>query len=724
MEASKLDAELQSALESIDPATLTYDEWLVIMGALKDAGADYADADLWCQRDQERYDEPANRRHWDSLQNPTSPDIARRTIFRFANDLGWRWRGESTAPATPRPARQSASKATTYPILDLKRDVQLPTPPDLSPADQARAQIEAMFHPEEIVNTFITAPWFDEKREKWQPVGHGEFSHSASWMEEGRAESALQAVNPEAGAWVRVNPMRAGGGADADVTAFRHVLVESDSLPRDRQLEIYIALNLPCAAIVDSAGKSVHALVKVDAATAEQYRSRVKWLYGLLEANGLHPDAANKNAARWSRLAGAARNGSVQQLVATDVGAPSWDEWRAWVDAQAETRREPSLRLPTWHSVRATNPPKPAPELVEGLLRVGHTGLLVAKAKSNKSWAMVALCIAIATGGEWLGHKCVQGASLFLDPELDPKSTDRRFALVADAMGVDRSLVEESVIRWSLRGALTDKGMAPTIADVAHDLEELVAAGTIRCGQFSLVVVDSCSALLPGDENAAPDVRAFHGWLLRISELLGASVFAVHHEGKVNSGDVDAIDRGRGSSAWSDCFDLVLSLAETFPPNGSASDYLGDGKRAFTLEVAAIREFPLVQPERLVWSFPCLSLDTDGTTADWKHRSGQQTGGQRSGDGRKARAEQRAARCESAVLARMYRDGIGDEGLPLQDAMDACADLLGEDVPAATLKRYAEKWELLDLYKPSPRRCVVVARHPQKRGQPLPLPET
>ena len=376
------------------------------------------------------------------------------------------------------------------------------------------------------------------------------------------------------------------------------------------------------------------------------------------------------------------------------------------------------LCLPGWARVRAENPPARAPELVDGLLRQGHTGLLVARAKSGKSWASIALCVAVASGRPWMGFQVRQGRCIYIDPEIAPSSLAHRFRRVADSMGVDPATIDQNVVRWSLRG-VTVNGAAPSIAHVAHDLAARVESGSIAQGDVSLVVIDSCSALLAGDENSAPDVRAFHAAVLRIAEVTGASVLLVHHEGKAQSGDVDAMSRGRGSSAWSDCPDVVLSLVETFPASGEVGDYLQDGQRAFTLEVAAIREFGPVAPRRLIWQYPSFSEDTHGLTDGWKPRSGQQAGGRASGDTRKAKAELRAARCEAALLAHMYQHDVGDDGIPAADAAAICSEVMGETVSTNGLKSYVEASNLLDVWQRSPKRWHVVPMHPKGEQKQL-----
>ena len=77
--------------------------------------------------------------------------------------------------------------------------------------------------------------------------------------------------------------------------AYRHVLIESDTLPKEEQERIYRKYELPITCLVDSAGKSVHALVRIDAPNEQEYRNRVNYLFRFLEQHGFPVDNANKN---------------------------------------------------------------------------------------------------------------------------------------------------------------------------------------------------------------------------------------------------------------------------------------------------------------------------------------------------------------------------------------------------------------------------------------------
>lgn len=364
---------------------------------------------------------------------------------------------------------------------------------------------------------------------------------------------------------------------------------------------------------------------------------------------------------------------------------PLPEEWDRW---------EPTPRLPPLVAVSASSPPPRSRPLVHGVLRRGHVALLSGKGKTGKSWCAIALSIAVAVGAEWFGHKVEQGSVLYIDPELDPRSLDNRFSAVAEAVGADKSEVDAHVSKWCLRGV-----PGATMGALAKELE--------REGcRFDLVVVDSCSYFVEGDENSSVDIRRLASRVLQVAAATGGAVFLVHHMGKGSPGDRDVSDRARGSSVWLDFPDAPLAITEVFPPSGEPSEYLGDGVRAFVLEDAGLREFPSIEPVHVVFDYPVHVLDEDGTTSDWKPKSGQKSGGQASGAANRAKSAGRAARCELAIAAEIIAKGL--DGLAASEAAEACSEALGEAVKAATLKGYIEQSEVFKVEQVSPQRWRAV----------------
>lgn len=187
----------------------------------------------------------------------------------------------------------------------------------------AYLQIEAAFEPNEMISICAGAMGEDGRD---HPACAGETRTREGWLEMLGSCPDPWPREPGAGVFIRINPVRAGGKADADVTAFRHALLEWDDLPVDRQWPIIRDSRIPCTAVINSGGRSLHAWVRVDAKSADEYRERVALLYEYFA--DCPPCAKNKNPSRFSRLAGVARGESKQTLLATGIGAAGFEVWR------------------------------------------------------------------------------------------------------------------------------------------------------------------------------------------------------------------------------------------------------------------------------------------------------------------------------------------------------------------------------------------------------------
>lgn len=135
-------------------------------------------------------------------------------------------------------------------------------------------------------------------------------------------------VNPVDGQWREVprlvsphNPRGRTQRAEENLTAFPFVLLESDVAPADQWLAALALIRLPIAAVYESGGKSVHALVKIEAATVDEWRNVVeKRRFPLVM---LGADEAAMTAVRLSRLPQCyrAERGNWQRLLYLN-GAP------------------------------------------------------------------------------------------------------------------------------------------------------------------------------------------------------------------------------------------------------------------------------------------------------------------------------------------------------------------------------------------------------------------
>lgn len=101
------------------------------------------------------------------------------------------------------------------------------------------------------------------------------------------------------------NPHGESLRAKENLTSFRYLVLESDEAPQDLWISALVQLPLPIVSIVSSGGKSLHALVRIDAANGEQWSAIKQRIGPALVALG-----ADKNAltdVRLTRLPGSYR---------------------------------------------------------------------------------------------------------------------------------------------------------------------------------------------------------------------------------------------------------------------------------------------------------------------------------------------------------------------------------------------------------------------------------
>ncbi len=227
---------------------------------------------------------------------------------------------------------RQAPKASAKPVVAkyvMQKEVALPKPIE----DSTRLFLREVFRAGEGVS-ICKAKWDDEFK-KEVPDGSGIVLMQEDWLRRldrtGGDPNGIFKSDDKTGIFIRVNPMKVGGAKDADVTAYRYALIEFDKCSISEQWSIYQQSNIPCAAIILSGGKSVHAWVKVDAKDAKEFAERVRILHEHFAEYGI--DAANKNPSRFSRLPGCERFKNRQELIALNVGASSFLEWQTAICA-------------------------------------------------------------------------------------------------------------------------------------------------------------------------------------------------------------------------------------------------------------------------------------------------------------------------------------------------------------------------------------------------------
>lgn len=544
---NKLD--LTELLTYVDPAMLSYQEWVNVGMALKHEGYTALDWDRWSQQDSGRYHSGECYKKWDSFEGTNQP-ITGATITQLAKDYGWSSSFKNEDGGHELDWNDTLQRDDLV-IIDRNwiEGKEIVEPIKWEPVKQIIQYLEALFEPSETV-AYNMQSWQDEDG-KWKPSNKGAFDRTAGELIEQLNNcgddigAVLGDYNPEAGAWIRFNPMDGKGVKNDNVTEFRYALVESDNMSLDKQNAIMRELELPIAAMLYSGKKSIHAIVRVDADNYAEYRKRVDYLYDVCKKNGLTNDNQNRNPSRLSRMPGVTRGDKKQFIIDTNIGKASWDEWKEWIEDMNDNLPDPESLADLFETKIEL-----APELIGGVLRQGHKMLIAGPSKAGKSFSLMQLSIAIAEGRQWMGFNCTQGKVLYVNLELDENSAKMRFIEIYNRMGQGHEHVSNIDV-WNLRGKTSpmDK-LAPKLIRRAQK-ESYIA-----------VIIDPIYKVLTGDENSAHEMANFTNQFDKIATELGCAVIYCHHHSKGSQGGKNSMDRSSGSGVFARDPDAILDLIE------------------------------------------------------------------------------------------------------------------------------------------------------------------
>lgn len=537
--------DIKEALDFVSPSALTYEEWLMVGMGLKEAGLPVAVWEQWSARDGGRYHKGECIKKWESFHGSAKP-VTQSSIFQLAYEHGW------SGPAGR--ALDWGDELTVGPqqpaLVDPRwvEEQELHLPDTWEPAQQLKRYLQALFEPDEYV-AYVTESFMAADRRR---PAKGCWDRTAGQLIEeldacgGDVGKVMGDCDPEIGAWICFNPVDGTGRKDANVTSYRYALVECDNMEPGKQLAAIHQMELPCAALVYSGGKSVHAIVRVNAPDYAEYRKRVDYLYAICQKNGLTLDQQNRNPSRLSRMPGILRAGQKQALLETNVGKSCWEDWCDWVEACTDDLPDTECLADDWDDL-----PPLADALISGVLRQGHKMLLAGPSKAGKSFALIELCIAIAEGKTWLGRfSCAQGRVLYINLELDRPSCLHRFKDVYTAMGLAPDNLRNIDI-WNLRGA-------------SVPMDKLAPKLIRRAGKkgYTAVILDPIYKVITGDENSADQMAKFCNQFDVVCRALDCAVIYCHHHSKGAQGGKRSMDRASGSGVFARDPDAMLDMTE------------------------------------------------------------------------------------------------------------------------------------------------------------------
>ena len=530
---------LLEILSHIPPSDLTYDEWTNVGMALKHEGYTAADWDAWSKADA-RYKAGECERKWHTFKGNAEP-VTAGTIVQMAKERGLTFFSHSEDNTLLDFDGVIAYEGEAEPVA---------RPAFRDPVQEIITYLRARFEPSEYIG-YVTSVYEDTDTGKLSPQ-RGNYDRTAGQIIEllehcsGDIGSVLGDADPRAGAWIRVNPLDGRGIKDENVTDYRYVLVESDSLPIEQQNALMHDLELPIVTLTYTGGKSLHAVCRIDAGkNREEYRKRVQYLFDVCEKNGLRIDRNCKNPSRLTRLPGFQRGEKFQYLIETNTGKASFEEWRDYIEEITDDLPDEI----SYDEMKDHLPPL-RPALIEGVLRCGHKMLLAGPSKAGKSYSLISLAIAIAEGGEWLGFRCRQGKVLYINLEVDDASCWNRIAEVYKANGVEPKNPQNLTI-WNLRGrSMPMDKLAPSM------IRRAKKAG------YTAIILDPIYKVITGDENSAEQMSHFCNVFDRICRDANCAMIYCHHHSKGMQGGKKSMDRASGSGVFARDPDALLDMIE------------------------------------------------------------------------------------------------------------------------------------------------------------------
>jgi hypothetical protein len=218
-------------------------------------------------------------------------------------------------------------------------------------------------------------------------------------------------------------------------------------------------------------------------------------------------------------------------------------------DEQKEPKGDGLPEIKTLAQIVKENPQRPA-EIITGLLHRGLKLVLGGPSKARKTWLLIHLALAIATGSKWLGLQCQKGPVFYLNFELPEPFFKDRAERILSQMGIKE--IPSNFYEINLRG----------YAGPAETVLPAVMAKIAKLPPFLAIIIDPTYKLMgkKRDENAAADIASLLNEFDRMAVQTGASIISAAHFAKGNSSAKEVIDRISGSGVFGRDPDSILMM--------------------------------------------------------------------------------------------------------------------------------------------------------------------
>ena len=358
---------------------------------------------------------------------------------------GWLLDGDTDlAPRKALTAQSSFVTASGKFKVNLPKAMEdgIPVPIRLTTADL----LANCFKPNEVIS--ITNEVGQDEDGRYFPSSKGTFQTVQWWLDRYFGDNATDKEffdrKPQ-GAYIRINPIKEGdySGRDDSVSVYRHILVEFDTRPKEEQYAIFKQSNLPISVLIDSGGKSIHAWVRVDARSEDEWRLRRQAVFDYL--SDYEPDAMTKNPSRWSRLGGVFRGEKEQTVLALNIGATGWDAWVSYLES-SEVPDE--ISVDDLYNYDTDNDPTTV--LGDRWLCQGGSLSVIGQSGIGKSSFLMQMAIMFAIGRDFFGMRVVRPyRCVVMQAENDTGDLAEAFKGIVSSMSLSDD--EKTLLRTNIK---------------------------------------------------------------------------------------------------------------------------------------------------------------------------------------------------------------------------------------------------------------------------------
>lgn len=463
------DDVVRDMLDHIPIESLDYNEWLSIGMGLKNDKYPFEIWDEWSAKDKREGQYKGTedtRKKWDSFDKEgytlgTARDLAKKNDWTYPkNNSGYGymdWEDEVSSDWEPDQAtdRKTGNRSTTTNSKQEKE--QNIVDHYLKIIEDANNKINL-----KDLDHALNVLYMDEDYIYFGGVktSEGTFYKVANLKRDIAKNPELfeTRLNTADGVYFCFNPFKDDSARrDDNISGYHYALIEWDHVPICKQIEIIIESRVPVKALIYSGGKSIHAIVPVNANNKEEYQNKVKKLFAkmneysekcidpmlyfqneeyrslcpseVMKADPRHIDPANKNPSRLSRLPGAVRNGKQQKLLGVNLGDQSFDDW---VRVLGKNDKGEEITPIKEYDAKSLNQyeAKQTVWIVDNILPLYGVTYVYGPPKSYKSFLILDMAFSIALGKDFLGFKTKKCGVLYIDTENDLDGFKNRSVLL------------------------------------------------------------------------------------------------------------------------------------------------------------------------------------------------------------------------------------------------------------------------------------------------------